>query len=577
LRASIREHDDRYYVLDRPTIPDARYDRLFNELVRLERDDPSLVTPDSPTQRVAGRPLRSFPSIRHVAPMLSLESTTRDDDIRCFDERVRATLRGAAPEYVLEPKFDGLSLELVYEHGRLVRASTRGDGERGEGVTENVRTIRAVPLQLHGKKRAVPTFLAVRGEAMMPVRDFERVNQQLAREGRPLFANPRNAAAGSVRQLDPRVTAGRRLDVVCYDILALEGNGRVRTGTEALEALQTWGLRVSHERQIGHTVSGIARFRETLQGRRDTLGYEVDGIVIKLNDLGARERLGMTARHPRWALAFKFAPRDRETIIEDIAVQVGRTGVLTPVAVLTPVEIGGVTVARATLHNRGEIVRKDLRVGDAVRVVRAGDVIPEIVGRIHGRRGRRPFAMPRRCPACHSSIVREGPIDRCPNGLACPAQLRGAVQHFGSRAALDIHGLGRETVEQLVSAGLVRSIADLFTLRERDLRRLGRFGTVSAHHLVRAIGKARDSDLYRFIHALGIPGVGEQSARDLAEHFGRLDALMKAREADLEGVSGIGRTTARNIAEFFRRAETRRVIAACRRSRLRLRGVRRKK
>lgn len=562
LRTELREHDYRYYVLDRPTISDAQYDRLFTELVRLEQQYPALTAPDSPTQRVGGQPLPGFPSVLHVVPMLSLESVTRREDVQRFDERLRRVLHGRSPEYVLEPKFDGLSLEFVYEQGRLTRASTRGDGLRGEGVTENVRTIRTVPLRLHRTKRPIPRRLAVRGEALMPIGDFERLNRQLERAGKALFANPRNAAAGSIRQLDPRVTAGRRLEVVFYDVLVSEGV-RFETDSEALEALRGWGLRVSPERRTGRTVADVIAYRDRLEHRRDGLGYEVDGIVLKLNDLRARDRLGVTGRHPRWALAYKFTPRERETIIEDVILQVGRTGVVTPVAVLKPIPLGGVTVARATLHNRAEIARKDLRVGDTVRVARAGDVIPEVVGRIARQRQSRPFVMPRWCPACGTALVREGPIDRCPNGIACPAQLRGSVRHFGSRDALDIRGLGRETVDALVSSRLVRNVADLFLLHERDLRSLGRFGAISARNLIRAIDNARHTDLARFIYALGIPGVGSESARDLADHFRDLHRLCKADEAELKGVSGIGAVTARQIARFFRQPATRRVIDGC--------------
>lgn len=562
LRAELREHDYRYYVLDRPTISDAQYERMFAELVRLEQQYPALAASDSPTQRVGGQPLPGFPSVPHVVPMLSLESVTRREDVQRFDERLRRILHGRSPEYVLEPKFDGLSLEFVYEQGRLARASTRGDGLRGEGVTENVRTIRTVPLRLHRTKRPVPRLLAVRGEALMPVRDFERLNRQLEREGKPLFANPRNAAAGSIRQLDPRVTAGRHLEVVFYDVLATEGV-RFETGAEALEALRGWGLRVSPERRLGRTAADVIAYRDRLERRRDALGYEVDGMVLKLDDLRARDQLGVTGRHPRWALAYKFTPRERETIVEDVIVQVGRTGVVTPVAVLKPISIGGVTVTRATLHNRAEIARKDLRVGDTVRVARAGDVIPEVVGRVARGRRSRPFVMPRRCPACGIALVREGPVDRCPNGIACPAQLRGSVRHFGSRDALDIRGLGRETVDELVSSRLVQNVADLFRLGERDLRSLDRFGAISARNLVQAIDKARHTDLARFICALGIPGVGSESARDLADHFRDLNHLLKADETELRGVSGIGAVTASQIAGFFRRPATRRVIDGC--------------
>jgi DNA ligase (NAD+) len=565
LRAEIRRHDYLYYVLNRPEISDEEYDRLFDELKALEAAYPEIVTPDSPTQRVAGAPLPEFPEVVHEAPMLSLDSVTDPEDVRRFDQRVREALGRTRVAYVVEPKLDGLSLEVVYENGVYARASTRGDGIRGEGVTENVRTIRSVPLRLQEDRLRAPALLAVRGEAIMRVRDFEALNKQLEREGKPLFANPRNAAAGSVRQLDPRITAQRRLHVLFYDILALRGGPGFATHGECLEALREWGFPVVPDARRVDSVEGILEYHAELEARRDGLEYEIDGIVVKLDDLRARDRLGTTARHPRWALAFKFAPRAAETVIEEIVVQVGRTGVLTPVAVLRPVRLGGVTVTRATLHNREEIERLDVRVGDTVRVVRAGDVIPDIVARVPrpGERRGPPFRMPTRCPVCRTPTVREGPIDRCPNGLACPAQLKRAIAHFGSRDALDIRGLGKETVEQLVDAGLVKSVADLFRLREEDLLRLERFAEVSAGNLVRAIEKAKRTELWRFLYALGIPSVGTQTARDLADHFGSLDAIMNADEEALQEVEGIGPNVAREIARFFRQPQNRRVIQEC--------------
>ncbi len=564
LRREIRQHDYHYYVLDRPLISDAEYDRLFEELKQLEALYPELVTPDSPTQRVAGTPVAAFPEVRHLAPMLSLESVTDAEEVRRFDERVRQAAGGKVV-YSLEPKFDGLSLEIVYEAGQLVSASTRGDGVRGEGVTENVKTIRAVPLVLRQQPRPAPARLSVRAEALMLVKDFEQLNSALAREGKPLFANPRNAAAGSIRQLDPRVTASRRLHVFFYDILALEGGPPFRRHLEALEALRDWGLPVSRLIRPAGSVEDIFAYHRELEARRDALGFEIDGIVVKVDDLELRARLGATSRAPRWAIAFKFTAREAETVMEQIVWQVGRTGVITPVAVLRPVSIGGVTVARATLHNREELVRKDLRPGDTVRVIRAGDVIPEVVARVdtpgHARRPRP--TPPERCPECGARTVEDGPFLRCPNGLSCPAQLRGAIEHFGSRDALDIRGLGKETVDLLVGRGLVKSVADLFKLRESDLIGLERFAEVSARNLVNAIERAKHTELGRFLYALGIPGVGVRTARDLAAHFGSLDKLMEASEAELMAVEGIGPVVARQVAEFFRRPENRKVIDQC--------------
>ncbi len=564
LSREIRRHDYLYYALDRPEITDVEYDRLFAELARLEEAFPDLVRPDSPTRRVAGAPLPAFREVRHLAPVLSLDSVTDPEDVRRFDRRVREALGRDRVDYVVEPKLDGLSVEVVYGRGLLVRASTRGDGVRGEEVTENVKTIRAVPLRLHEQARPAPRLLAVRGEVLMPVAAFRELNDALERVKKPLFANPRNAAAGSLRQLDPRVTAGRRLDVLFYDILRHNGGPEFATQWESLEAMRGWGLPVSEHRRRIEAFEEVFDYHRELERLRDGLKFEIDGIVIKVDDLDAHRLLGATARHPRWALAFKFAPRGEETTIENILVQVGRTGVLTPVAVLAPVRVGGVTVTRATLHNREELARRDLRVGDRVRVVRAGDVIPEVVERV-GSSGRREklFTMPKRCPACGTSTVREGPFDRCPNGLACRSQLARTIQHFGSRPALDIRGLGRKTVEQLVASGRVRNVADLFALSRADLSRLERFADLSAGNLARALEKSKHAELARFLYALGIPEVGQQTARDLAGHFGSLGAIRGADEKRLMGVEGIGPSVAHGVAGFFRRSENRRVIDLC--------------
>ncbi len=566
LRADLRHHEHAYSVLDRPEISDAAYDALFNELRALETAFPDLVTPDSPTQRVGGEVLPSFPEVRHLAPMISLDSITDPEEVRRFDERVRKALPNGPVSYVVEPKFDGLSIEAVFERGHLARVATRGDGERGEGITENVKTIRSVPLRLHAKTGTpVPAVLSVRGEAIMHAKDFERLNTELEGEGKPLFANPRNAAAGSIRQLDPRITARRRLDVFFYDVLSMESGPALATAFEELRALEAWGLRIAPEARECHTIDEVFAYHRDMERRRDTLGYEIDGIVVKLADLAARRALGTTARHPRWALAFKFAPREQETIIRGITVQVGRTGVLTPVAELEPVEIGGVTVARAPLHNRGEMKRKNLHIGDRVRVVRAGDVIPDVVERI-GPSGAVPeaeFEMPPRCPVCGTEVVHEGPFDRCPNGLQCPAQLKGAIQHFGSRDALDVRGLGKETVDQLVSAGLVKSVADLFALTQEQLKTLEGFADVSARNLVEAIQGSKQPTLARFVFALGIPQVGTETARDLARHFGSLGKIEEAGEEQLMAVSGIGEAVARAISTFFAQPANRDIIRRC--------------
>jgi DNA ligase (NAD+) len=504
--------------------------------------------------------------------MLSLESTTDPEVVRRFDARLPTTPAERSARYVVEPKFDGLSIEVVYRRGLLDRASTRGDGDRGEGVTENVKTIRAVPLRLHGRK--VPRLLAVRGEVIMRIEDFDVLNSRLRREGATTFANPRNAAAGSVRQLDSRVTARRRLDVFFYDLFHCEGGPHLTQHAQVLRALQAWGLRASPYARACATIGAVLRYREEMERRRGSLPYEIDGVVVKMNDLALRQHVQATARHPRWALAIKFAAREALTTIADIIIQVGRTGVVTPVAVLHPVAIGGVRVTRATLHNRQEIARKDLRVGDTVRVIRAGDVIPEIVERQShaGRpRGRR-FAMPGRCPVCRTRLVQDGALDRCPNGLACSAQLKRSIRHFGSRQALDIRGLGPKTVDALVETRRVRSIADLFALTRDDLIAVERFADVSAANLLHAIAKARQVPLWRFVYALGIPGVGAQTARDVAACFGTLERVRSADKQALTAIPGVGVIVARGIVEFFRQPLNRRVIDACLRRGVRVGG-----
>ncbi|HVW28066.1 MAG TPA: NAD-dependent DNA ligase LigA [Polyangiaceae bacterium] len=565
LKDEIRHHDHLYYVLDRPEISDTKYDELYAELVRIESAHPELVTPDSPTQRVAGAPLPSFPEVRHLAPMLSLESVTDPAAVGSFVKRVAKSVGEGVTAFVGEPKFDGLSIEVVYENGVLARAATRGDGERGEGVTRNIRTIRSIPLRLRAD-RGLPELLSVRGEIMMPISAFRALNAKLTESGEPNFANPRNAAAGSVRQLDARITRGRKLRVFFYDVLAQQGGEAPRTQSELLALLRRFGLPTNPLSRPLKSTEDVLEYHRFMAQQRDSLDYEIDGIVVKLDDLAARVRLPATTRHPRWALAFKFTPRGQTTEIVDIVVQVGRTGVLTPVAVLAPVSLGGVTVTRATLHNREEVARKDLRVGDRVMLVRAGDVIPEVVGRVEAvahRKGAARFVMPEHCPECGTRLVREGPSDRCPNGLSCRAQLKGALEHFGSRAALDIRGLGPEAVDALVSAGLVKSVADILALGAGDLEKLGGFGRKSAENLSRAIEGAKHPELWRFINALGVPGVGERTARDLAAHFGDLDRLVHASESDLVNVAGVGPVVARGIHAFFSEKRNRDVVRAC--------------
>jgi len=570
LRSDIRHHDYLYYVKDQPAVSDEAYDKLYRELVKLEEQFPDLVSDDSPTQRVAGQPLTSFPTIEHAAPMLSLDSDQDEATLRRFDERLRKGLGPDFPvEYVLEPKLDGLSVELVYRDGLLQHAVTRGDGRRGEGITANVRTILSVPLRLRepaAGERPIPPFLAVRGEVIMLAKDFDKLNERLIADWNEPFANPRNAAAGAVRQLDPQMTAARPLHLYAYDILASEGV-EVTTKWEVLEALRGWGLRVSDLVDRTQTLDGILAYHKGIEEKRDDLGFEIDGIVIKLNDLAARETLGWTSRHPRWAFAFKFPPRKEITRILSILPSVGRTGVVTPVALMLPVEIGGVTVARATLHNREEVARKDVREGDRVRVQRAGDVIPQVIERIEeperAPEDRAPaWAMPAVCPSCSTPLVERGPFTVCPNSFECPAQLAGRIVHFASRNALDIEGLGDETAKMFVAQGLVHQLPQLFDLQAEQLVHLEGFAEKSANNLVAALAKASHPELQRFLYGLGIPEVGVSVARDLARHFGTFAALRAADDAALQEVPGVGPRMAEQITTFFREPKNAEVLDA---------------
>lgn len=573
LRQQIDYHDVLYHVRDAPQISDEAYDLLFRELRALEEEHPDLLTADSPTQRVGGSVVEGFATVAHAAPMLSLDSAADESAVERFDERVRKVLGAAgAVTYVVEPKFDGASLELVYEHGSLVQAATRGNGVEGEGITANARTIANIPLKLNGDAVPPPAFLSVRAEVIMELGPFEVHNERLIAEGKPPFANPRNAAAGALRQLDWRLTARRPLDVFVYDILAW-GTHRtepsplsklprsraadgfsLRTQWEVLDALAGWGFRVTELRRRVDGAGGVLEFFRYLTDLRDDIPFEIDGVVIKLDDLAARQELGTTSHHPRWAFALKFQPRKEITHLLDIVASVGRTGVVTPVAMLRPVEIGGVTVSRATLHNREEVLRKDVRKGDKVRIQRAGDVIPQVVERIpeKGKRRGRPFRMPRRCPSCGTELVERGPFTLCPNGLDCPAQLVGRVIHLGSRNALDIEGLGEETAKQLVAAGLVTRLPDLFDLRPEQLTPLDGFAEKSATALVDGLARASRAELRRFLFGLGIPEVGAAVAKELARHFGNLAALRAADEEALIAVDGVGPIMAEAIAGFFR-------------------------
>jgi DNA ligase (NAD+) len=569
LRGAIRHHDYLYYVKDAPDVSDEEYDRLFHELQALEEEHPDLLAADSPTQRVAGQPLTSFPTVEHMSPMRSLDSDREEAALVRFDERVRKGLKpdAAAGEtplpqevaYVLEPKLDGASVELVYENGVLLRASTRGDGTRGEGITENIRTIFSVPLRLREGDGIPPPprLLALRGEVIMHSGPFDKLNERLLAEGKEPFSNPRNAAAGALRQLDPQQTAARPLDLYAYDFLHVEeAAGKplsVTTQWEVLHTLAAWGLRVNPLIRQAATVADVLAYHRELEEKRDDLGYEIDGIVIKLDDLAARERLGWTSRHPRWAFAFKFPPRKEITRILSIVPSVGRTGVVTPVALMLPVEIGGVTVARATLHNREEVARKDVREGDRVRVQRAGDVIPQVVERIEEPdRERSPvWQMPPTCPSCGTPLGERGPFTVCPNGFNCPAQLAGRIVHLASRDALDIEGLGDESAKLFVAQGLVHRLPDLFALRPEQLIELEGFAEKSAGKLVENLTKASKAELPRFLYGLGIPEVGVAVARDLARHFGSLGRLRAADFDTLQEIPGVGPRMAEQITAFF--------------------------
>ncbi len=578
LREQIDYHDYRYYVLDSPVISDAEYDRLYRELQALEAAHPDLITPDSPTQRVGAQPLVAFGTVKHALPMTSIDNAFAEDDLRDWDARVRKGLALAGePTYTAEPKFDGVSVSLRYENGLLARAGTRGDGYTGEDVTANVRTIKAVPLKLVG--RGWPDVLEVRGEVVIPKRDFERLNEEQLRRGGKIFANPRNAAAGSLRQLDPRITASRPLSFFPWGLGAVSRPIAEEYAT-AVERLKEWGFRVSVFFRVVRGAEGcLAYYREILT-QRETLPFEVDGVVYKVDDFAARERLGFTARAPRWAVAHKFPASEENTVVEDIMPSVGRTGVITPVAVLKPVQVSGVTVTHATLHNEDELRRKDVRIGDTVVVRRAGDVIPEVVGVVMDKRpaDAKIWHMPKKCPVCGSEVLREpeAAAHRCMGGLYCSAQRMGAILHFAHRSAMDIEGLGDKLVEQLVQKDMVRTVANLYTLTQPQLVELERMGDKSAQNLLEHIERSKDTTLARFLYALGIPQVGETTAQQLAEYFGTLEALMGASEEEIDAVPNIGESMARDIHAFFHERHNRDVIRQLRAAGVRWPAVQRR-
>lgn len=563
LRREIERHNYAYYVLDQPTIPDSEYDRLFRELQAIEAEHPELVTPDSPTQRVGGKPLDTLPKVRHAVPMLSIrtETDTEASGAQAFDARVRKELgldeRDPPVEYAAELKFDGLAINLRYEHGVLVQAATRGDGETGEDVTQNIRTVRAIPLRLNTE--SPPAVLEVRGEVFMRRDDFERYNAKQREAGKPTLVNPRNGAAGSIRQLDPKMAAQRPLSFFAYGLGEVQGWRTPATHSGTLDALAALGVPVCVERITGQGAAALIAFYDDIAARRDQLPFDIDGVVYKVNRFDLQRELGFVTREPRWAVAHKFPAQEQLTTVLDIEVQVGRTGALTPVARLAPVFVGGVTVTNATLHNQDEIDRKDVRIGDTVIVRRAGDVIPEVVAVVLDRRS--DPAPPRFnilqrypvCPECGSHVVRlEGEAAaRCTGGLVCPAQRKQALLHFASRRAMDIEGLGDRLVDQLVDRGLVQTPADVYGLTLETLAGLDRMAGKSAANLLAAIETSKATTLARFIFALGIRNVGETTARDLAKHFGSLDKLVAAPESDLLAVRDVGPIVAQSISQFF--------------------------
>ena len=566
LRAQIAQHDYRYYVLDDPLIPDAEYDRLMLELRALESAHPELITPDSPTQRVSGTPGGSFGEIVHKVAMLSLDNAFSEEDVQAFDRRVHERLGVTGDlDYVAEPKLDGLAVTVIYRDGLLAQAATRGDGLTGEDVTPNVRTIRAVPQRL---RPPAPPLLEARGEIFMPLAGFERMNREARERGEKVFVNPRNAAAGSLRQLDARITASRPLTAFFYGLGALEGAAPPARQSELLEWLRRLGLPTSRDARTVRGVAGCLGYYRELGERRSSLPYQIDGVVYKLDDRADQERLGFVSRAPRWAIAHKFAPDEALTVVRDIEFQVGRTGALTPVARLAPVFVSGVTVSNVTLHNIDEVHRKDVRVGDTVVVRRAGDVIPEVVSVVPDRRREdaRPVQLPERCPVCGSRVLRvEGEaVARCTGGFTCSAQRQEALRHFASRRALDIEGLGERMIEQLVERDQVKSPADLYALTLPQLAQLERMGEKSAANLLAAIEKSKQTTLPRLLYGLGVRDVGEATALALARHFGSLERLMSADERTIQQVPDVGPVVAAHIAAFFASEEHLRVIKALR-------------
>jgi DNA ligase (NAD+) len=565
LRDAIEHHNYRYYALDDPEVSDADYDRLMRELQALEERYPELVDSRSPTQRVGSAPVAAFGEVEHRVPMLSLDNAFSEEEVRDFDRRVRERLPGINPvQYTAEPKLDGLAVSLRYEAGELVQGATRGDGSKGEDVTANLRAIRAVPLRLHGG--GFPRVFEVRGEVFMPLDGFKRFNAEAQARAEKVLVNPRNAAAGSLRQLDPRLTAQRPLDIFFYAVGFNDGGALPPRQHELLQALRSWGLKTSGEVRVVQGVEGCLEYYGTIGAKRAQLPYQIDGVVYKVDDLAAQRRLGFVSRAPRWAIAHKFPAQEENTVVREVEFNVGRTGALTPVAKLEPVFVGGVTVSNATLHNMDEVERKDVRIGDTVVIRRAGDVIPEVVKVVLERRPATsaPVRLPERCPVCGSAVERrpDRAIARCTGGLFCPAQRKEALRHFASRHAMDIEGLGTKLIDQLVDNGTVRTPADLYMLAADRLAEFERMGEKSATNLIEALQHSRKTTLPRFLLALGIPDVGEATARALAQHFGGLEPMLQASAEQIEEVPDIGPIIAASVHRFFQEPHNRQVIEA---------------
>jgi DNA ligase (NAD+) len=563
LRRDIEQHNYRYHVLDDPLISDAEYDRLFRRLVELEKKHPELVTPDSPTQKVGGPPLERFSTVRHSLPMLSLNNAMDPQELVEFEERIQRFLKhNDSIDYALEPKIDGLAVEIVYLDGRFTLGSTRGNGINGEDITANLKTIRSIPLTLRADSHAIPKRLEIRGEVFLPLEAFQKMNRDREEQAQAVFANPRNAAAGSLKQLDSTITAKRPLDIFFHGTGIIEGV-QFATHWEFREGLEGWGLKPVPLGRLCRGVQEIFHYRDEMEARRDQLPYEIDGLVVKVNSTSLQQRLGQIARSPRWAIAYKFKPRQAITRILDIQANVGRTGTLTPVASLETVPIGGVMVKSASLHNMDEIARKDIRIGDTVVVERAGDVIPYVVKVLTDKRtgGEKQFVMPERCPVCGSEVFREEgeAAYRC-IGISCPAQLKESLKFFGSRGAMDIEGLGGKLIDQLVERGLVRDVADLYGLEKEQLVGLERMAAKSAQNLLDHLARSKHATLARCLTALGIRHVGEATAKLLADHFGDLRKIEQASEEELMEVREIGPEVAKTIARFFAQDTNRRVI-----------------